>query len=42
MFTLGVWAIHQWGVFGAIGGQALNALIVSVGLWGSWIVVRKK
>jgi O-antigen/teichoic acid export membrane protein len=37
MFTIGVWAIHQWGIYGAIGGQALNALIVCAGLWATWI-----
>ncbi len=36
MFTLGVWAIRQWGVYGAIAGQALNALVIAVILWGSW------
>jgi O-antigen/teichoic acid export membrane protein len=42
MFTIGIWAIHKWGVYGAIGGQALNAFIVSAGLWGNWIVVRRR
>jgi O-antigen/teichoic acid export membrane protein len=37
MFTLGVWAIQRWNVYGAIAGQALNALIISVILWGIWL-----
>ncbi|HEY61433.1 MAG TPA: oligosaccharide flippase family protein [Anaerolineae bacterium] len=36
MFTIGIISIKQWGVYGAIGGQALNALIVSVILWRIW------
>ena len=36
MFTLGFWLIHRWGLYGAVGGQALNALIVTLVLWGSW------
>jgi O-antigen/teichoic acid export membrane protein len=36
MFTAGLWMIRQWGVFGTIGGQALNALIIAVVLWVSW------
>lgn len=38
MFTIGVWAIQQWGIYGAIAGQALNALIVGVGLWATWMI----
>jgi O-antigen/teichoic acid export membrane protein len=37
MFTLGVWAIRKWDVYGAIAGQALNALVIAVILWGSWL-----
>ena len=40
MFTLGVWAIRQWGVYGAIAGQALNALVIAVVLWGSWLNLK--
>jgi O-antigen/teichoic acid export membrane protein len=36
MFTIGIWAIYQWGVYGTIAGQALNALIVCVVLWAAW------
>ncbi len=42
MFTLGVWAIRRWGVEGTIGGQALNAFIVSVILWGTWLRLRSR
>lgn len=37
MFTLGIWAIHQWGVYGTIAGQALNSLVVGGILWGAWL-----
>jgi len=37
MFTFGIWAILRWGVAGTIAGQALNALIVTLVLWGTWI-----
>lgn len=37
MFTIGIWAILRWGVAGTIAGQALNALIVTLVLWGTWI-----
>ena len=36
MFTVGIWMIQRWGVYGTISGQALNALIVTVILWGAW------
>jgi O-antigen/teichoic acid export membrane protein len=36
MFTVGLWMIHRWGLYGAIGGQALNALIISLVLWAAW------
>ncbi|MEW5869674.1 MAG: hypothetical protein AB1894_10400 [Chloroflexota bacterium] len=44
MFTAGLWMIQRWGVYGTIGGQALNALIVSVILWSAWsvAVARRK
>jgi O-antigen/teichoic acid export membrane protein len=29
MFTIGVWAITQWNIYGAIAGQALNAAIIT-------------
>ncbi len=37
MFTVGIWAILRWGVAGTIAGQALNALIVTLVLWVTWI-----
>jgi len=37
MFTIGIWAILRWGVAGTIAGQALNALIVTLVLWGVWL-----
>ena len=36
MFTIGGWAIGRWGVYGVIGGQALNALITGAVLWAAW------
>jgi len=42
MFTIGIWAIQRWGVAGTIAGQALNALIVSLILWGTWFRRSKK
>ncbi len=36
MFTVGIWMIWQWGVYGTIGGQALNSLIVALITWAGW------
>jgi O-antigen/teichoic acid export membrane protein len=36
MFSLGIWMIARWGVHGTIAGQALNAGIVLLVLWGAW------
>jgi O-antigen/teichoic acid export membrane protein len=36
MFTVGIWMIYQFGVYGTIAGQALNALIVGLILWTAW------
>lgn len=41
MFTAGIWAITRWGVYGTIAGQALNALVVALILWWSWVGVRR-
>lgn len=41
MFTVGIWAIQRWGVYGTILGQALNALVVSLILWGAWAVMKR-
>ena len=37
MFSVGIWAILRWGVYGTIAGQGLNALVVSLILWTSWL-----
>lgn len=42
MFTIGIWAILRWGVAGTIAGQTLNALIVSIILWGTWIRILRR
>ena len=42
MFTVGIWMIHRWGVYGTIAGQALNALAVNTLLWSSWLLVRRE
>ncbi|MFN2302803.1 MAG: lipopolysaccharide biosynthesis protein [Anaerolineales bacterium] len=36
MFTLGFGLISRWGLYGAIGGQALNAFIISLVLFIAW------
>ena len=41
MFTIGIWMILRWGVYGTIAGQALNALLVGAILWGAWIGLRR-
>ena len=42
MFTVGVWAIRRWGVYGTIAGQVLNSLIVGIILWGAWVRIKRK
>jgi len=42
MFALGIAAIRIWGVYGTILGQTLNALVVGLILWSSWIILRRK
>jgi len=37
MFTIGLWMIDRWGVYGGIGGQALNAFIISLVLLIAWL-----
>jgi len=37
MFSAGIWLIGRWGVYGAIAGQALNAVIISLFLGFAWI-----
>lgn len=41
MFTVGIWMIYTWGVYGTIAGQALNALAVNIVLWSTWILFRR-
>jgi O-antigen/teichoic acid export membrane protein len=36
MFSLGVWMVYRWDLYGTIAGQALNAGIVTVVLWMAW------
>lgn len=36
IFTAGIWLINVWGLYGAIGGQALNAIIISVFSYFAW------
>jgi O-antigen/teichoic acid export membrane protein len=42
MFTVGLWMITRWGLYGTIAGQALNAAIVSIILWVSWYATLKQ
>jgi O-antigen/teichoic acid export membrane protein len=37
MFTIGIWAIQRWGVYGTIAGQILNSLVVTLILWTAWL-----
>ncbi len=41
MFTIGIWAILRWGVYGTIVGQVVNALVINIVLWGYWIWMRR-
>jgi O-antigen/teichoic acid export membrane protein len=41
MFTIGIWGIQKFDINGAVGGQALNALVISVVLWLSWMRVKQ-
>ena len=42
MFTVGIWAILNWGVYGTIIGQGVNALVINLVLWGYWIYLTKR
>lgn len=43
MFSVGIWAIRRWGLYGTLAGQALNAFIVGAVLWTIWLVrVRRR
>lgn len=41
MFSLGIWMINQWGVYGTMAGQALNALVVAAIHLGAWRALRQ-
>jgi len=41
MFTIGIWAILNWGVYGTIIGQVANALVINIVLWGFWISMKR-
>jgi O-antigen/teichoic acid export membrane protein len=41
MFSFGIWAIIKWGVYGTIAGQALNALVINIVLWGVWLSIKR-
>ncbi|UCD98491.1 MAG: hypothetical protein JSV42_16290 [Chloroflexota bacterium] len=40
MFTIGIWAILNWGVYGTLFGQVVNALVINIVLWGYWFAIR--
>jgi len=42
MFTVGIWAILNWGVYGTIIGQGVNALVINIVLWGYWSAMRRQ
>lgn len=42
MFTVGIWAILNWGVYGTIIGQGVNALVINLVLWGYWIYLTRR
>lgn len=42
MFTVGIWAIINWGVYGTILGQVVNALVINIVLWGFWISLTRR
>ncbi len=41
MFTVGILMIQRWGVYGTIAGQALNALVINLILWGAWYIFKR-
>ena len=42
MFTIGIWAILKWDVYGTIIGQGVNALVLTLVLWGYWIKLTRR
>lgn len=41
MFTLGIWLILSFGVYGTMLGQAVNALVVLLISWAAWRALQK-
>jgi O-antigen/teichoic acid export membrane protein len=41
MFSVGLIAVRRWGLYGAIGGQALNAAFVAGILWLTWLQAQR-
>lgn len=41
MFTVGIWLIIRWDVYGTIAGQALNALVTTIVLSIAWLRFKK-
>jgi O-antigen/teichoic acid export membrane protein len=41
MLVGGYWLIDRWGIYGGIGGQALNAFIISVMLLVGWLKINQ-
>jgi len=37
MFSIGLFCIYRWGIYGAITGQVLNAIIIGLILWFTWL-----
>jgi O-antigen/teichoic acid export membrane protein len=37
MFTVGIWMIQRWGVYGTFGGQALNAVVLTLIHGQAWL-----
>jgi O-antigen/teichoic acid export membrane protein len=42
MATVGILMILEWGLYGTLAGQLINALVVVIVLWGSWIHAKRK
>jgi O-antigen/teichoic acid export membrane protein len=42
MFTVGIWLIQNYGVYGTMAGQALNALIVALVHWAAWRALKRQ
>ncbi len=42
MFTMGIWFIYLWGVYGTVLGQALNALVLTIIHWMAWFALPRE